>query len=58
MNRPAPWTTLHSNNLPARIRFRMRDRVPVVGGDPAPLAVWACVPGTAVAFPSPTGRAS
>jgi hypothetical protein len=54
VSRPAPWTTLHSNNLPARLRIR--DRVPVVG--PAPLAVRACVPGTAVASLSCAGRAS
>jgi hypothetical protein len=54
VNRPAPWTTLHSNNLPARIR----DRVPVVGGDPAPLPIRACVPGTAAASLSCAGRVS
>jgi hypothetical protein len=57
VNRPAPWTALHSNNLPACIR--LRDRVLVSGGgDVVPLAVRAWVPGAAVAFPSRAGRAS
>jgi hypothetical protein len=52
VNRPDPWTALHSTNLPARIR------VPAVGDHAAPLPIRTCASGTALAFPLSSGRAS
>jgi hypothetical protein len=57
VNRPGPRTSLHFLDLPAH-HLPDRLRVPAVRDAAAPLMVWTCVPGAAVAFPSRAGRAS